>query len=93
MQAFQESGIFPLRGTIGRRSAERGRRGTGNDRVERAWRLLEEVRATYRRHPNKINRRQLADAIDRFHEAYGLCALPSGGARARRALSANGIRR
>jgi hypothetical protein len=94
MQVFYESGVFPLRGMIGRRSAEHGsiNRAQANhaqNRIERAWLLLEEVRATYRNHPNKTNRRRLADAVDRFHEAYGM---PVAGRRLCAALScdANG---
>ncbi len=97
MQVFYESGVFPLRGMIGRRSAEHGsanhaqanhaRANHAQNRIERAWLLLEEVRATYRSHPNKINRRRLADAVDRFHEAYGM---PVAGGGLCAALSGNG---
>ncbi len=76
MQVFYDSSIFPLRGMIGRQFTEQASANhTANhivDRIERAWLLLEEVRATYRNHPSKINRRRLADAVDRFHEAYGM---------------------
>lgn len=76
MQVFYDSSIFPLRGLIGRQFTEQASANlTANhivDRIERAWLLLEEVRATYRNRPNKLNRRRLADAVDRFHEAYGM---------------------
>lgn len=100
MQVFYGSSVFPLRGMIGRHSAEQGSPGHERDRIERAWRLLEEVRATYRRHPSQVTRRRLADAVDQFHEAYGMdvacrrpVAAPASGVRALFDLSANANRR
>jgi hypothetical protein len=100
MQVFYGSSVFPLRGMIGRHSAEQGSPGHERDRIERAWLLLEEVRTTYRSHPSKATRRRLADAIDRFHEAYGMdvaCrrpfAEPANGVHALFDFSANANRR
>jgi hypothetical protein len=92
MQVFYETGVFPLRGMIGRQAAEQGSFHHALDRIERAWLLLEEVRATYRNHPNKVNRRRLADAVDRFHEAYGMPAKTRGPSVVRVGIAASGSR-